>query len=377
MDDLLREFLTETTDQIADLDGTLKKFAANSADARLQLQIQQLFHTIKAAGGFLALPRLATIAGAAERYLGNLKSGTVQAVPETAGLISDTIRQIVRLLEATAKAESEPEGEHEDTELLSTLAQAAAGELKPKSPPPPEPEPVAEHVVEMHPAAQITRAARLPETIAPPKEGALALVADGIEEITDLVGELVLTRNNLNYLVMQRDDPALEGPVRQLDLITSDLGQRVFETRELTASGASAFNLIAVVAVECAGSLFALPRSNVVELSSSVFQRDYLMDLRHDQARTTLASLLGRPMPPKRSDVTVVVESNGRRGSILVERATAVEEMVVRPLPPLLGTIALYSGIGLFGDGRVALMLDPAEIVRSVEASVPLAIAKS
>jgi len=101
------------------------------------------------------------------------------------------------------------------------------------------------------------------------------------------------------------------------------------------------------------------------------------MDLRHDQARTTLASLLGRPMPPKRSDVTVVVESNGRRGSILVERATAVEEMVVRPLPPLLGTIALYSGIGLFGDGRVALMLDPAEIVRSVEASVPLAIAKS
>jgi two-component system chemotaxis sensor kinase CheA len=376
MDDLLREFLTETTDQIADLDGTLKKFAANPADARLQVQIQQLFHTIKAAGGFLALPRLEAIAGAAERYFTGLKGGMVEPVTATPELVSDTIRQIVTLLEVTAKSESEPVGA--DTELLATLAQAAAGELKTKTAPLREPDPVAEQLRKAAPgSSSVAPSANLPETLRLPKGGALALVADGIEEITDLVGALVLTRNNLNYLIMTRDDPELEEPVRQLDFITSDLGQRVFETRELTASGASAFNLIAVVAVECAGGLFALPRANVVELSSSMLQRDYLLDLRRDQARTTLASLLGRPMAPKRGDITVVIESDGRRGSVLVERATAVEEMVVRPMPPLLGGISLYSGVGLFGDGRVALMLDPAEIVRSVEASAPLAIAKS
>ncbi len=375
MDDLLREFLTETTDQIAGLDGTLKKFAANPADTRLQAPIRQLFHTIKAAGGFLSLPRLEAIAGAAERYFAHLKSGTVEPVAETPVLVGDTIREIVMLLEATAKAESEPAGQ--DAELLTSLAQAAAGELKPKAPLPASPAVTEQPRQEASAESSVTPSAKLPEAVVLPKAGALAIVADGIEDITDLVGELVLTRNNLNYLVMTRDDPELEAPVRQLDLITSDLGQRVFETRELTASETSAFNLIAVVAVECAGGLFALPRANVVELSSSRFQRDYLMDLRRDQAKTTLASLLGRPMAPKRSDITVVVESDGRRGSVLVEHATTVEEMVVRPMPPLLGGIRLYSGIGLFGDGRVALMLDPAEIVRSVETSAPLAIAKS
>jgi chemotaxis protein histidine kinase CheA len=357
MDDLLREFLSETTDQIANLDGALQQFADDPNDAQLQAQIRQLFHTIKGASGFLALPRLETIAGSAERYLQKLGAGTIAPTSETAAVVSGTIRHIVTLLEAIARSEHEPAGD--DGDLLVMLAAATAGrfttEILPTSPGGVEP----------------TTGAKLPEVWQPNGGRSLALVGDRIDEMTDLVGELVLTRNNLNYLMLNRDDPELEAPVRQLDLITSDLGQRIFETRELTQSGEPKFELIPVVAVECAGSLFALPRTSVVELVAGAFIRDFLTDERQQHPLMHLSALLGRPVMPKKSDITAIIEDQGSYAGIVVERATVTEEMVVRPLPPLLSRVALYRGIGLLGDGRIALLLDPDEIIRAVRATVP------
>ena len=58
MDDLLREFLTETTESLSVLDSELVKLEQNPNDPGLLANIFRLVHTIKGTCGFLGLPRL-------------------------------------------------------------------------------------------------------------------------------------------------------------------------------------------------------------------------------------------------------------------------------------------------------------------------------
>ena len=58
MDDLLSEFLTETTENLSVLDLELVKLEQNPNDPALLSNIFRLVHTIKGTCGFLGLPRL-------------------------------------------------------------------------------------------------------------------------------------------------------------------------------------------------------------------------------------------------------------------------------------------------------------------------------
>ena len=58
MDDLLREFLTETAENLAVLDAELVQFEHNPHDGGILGNIFRLVHTIKGTCGFLGLSRL-------------------------------------------------------------------------------------------------------------------------------------------------------------------------------------------------------------------------------------------------------------------------------------------------------------------------------
>src|SRR5262245_39618898 len=140
MDDLLSEFLTETSENLAVLDVELVKLEQNPNDMELLGNIFRLVHTVKGTCGFLGLPRLESVAHAGENILGKLRDGDMTASPEAVTLILeclDCIRHIMGDLEASG---SEPEGD--DSELISRLnamadsggaAQAAAAAPAPKA----------------------------------------------------------------------------------------------------------------------------------------------------------------------------------------------------------------------------------------------------
>ena len=86
MDDLLREFLAETRESIAVLDADLVTLET-SADPALLQSIFRLFHTIKGTCGFLGLPRLETLAHAAENVLGRLRDGELDVSPDVVGAV--------------------------------------------------------------------------------------------------------------------------------------------------------------------------------------------------------------------------------------------------------------------------------------------------
>lgn len=126
MDDLLREFLTETNESLDTVDVELVKFEQEPNNARILDNIFRLVHTIKGTCGFLGLPRLEALAHAAETLMGKFREGTA-VTEEAVSLVLQTIDRIKGILaELEANEGEEPKGE--DRDLISLLEAMALAE---------------------------------------------------------------------------------------------------------------------------------------------------------------------------------------------------------------------------------------------------------
>ena len=128
MDDLLSEFLTETSESLEVIDSELLRFEAEPNDQGILNNIFRLVHTIKGTCGFLGLPRLEAVAHAGETLLGRFRDGTVAVTPPAVTLVLESIDQIKALLGHLEDTAVEPEGD--DSELIGRLERAADGELE-------------------------------------------------------------------------------------------------------------------------------------------------------------------------------------------------------------------------------------------------------
>src|SRR5579863_8253319 len=120
MDELLRDFLTETGESLDLVDAQLVRFEQEPNNGGILGNIFRLVHTIKGTCGFLGLSRLETLTHAAETLMGKFRDG----MPVTA--------------EAETK-EQEPPGD--DADLIGRLARMARSETAalPSLPPPQQP----------------------------------------------------------------------------------------------------------------------------------------------------------------------------------------------------------------------------------------------
>ncbi len=75
MDDLLREFLTETNESLGVVDVELVRFEQDPNNVSILANIFRLVHTIKGTCGFLGLPRLEALTHAAETLMGKFRDG--------------------------------------------------------------------------------------------------------------------------------------------------------------------------------------------------------------------------------------------------------------------------------------------------------------
>lgn len=127
MDDLLKEFLTETSESIDLVDEELVVLEQEPDNKKVLDNIFRLVHTIKGTCGFLGLPRLEAVAHASENVLGKFREGAVEVSPACVTLILASLDQIKVLLEFLEANEVEPDGD--DTGLIDQLNRAADGEF--------------------------------------------------------------------------------------------------------------------------------------------------------------------------------------------------------------------------------------------------------
>src|ERR1700737_406352 len=113
MDDLLREFLTETSESLDTVDNQLVKFEQEPNNAKILDNIFRLVHTIKGTCGFLGLPRLEALAHAGETLMGKFRDG-MPVTAEAVSLILTTIDRIKEILAGLEATEAEPEGNDQD-----------------------------------------------------------------------------------------------------------------------------------------------------------------------------------------------------------------------------------------------------------------------
>src|SRR5262249_52520629 len=118
MDDLLREFLTETNESLDVVDVELVRFEQDPNNAKILDNIFRLVHTIKGTCGFLGLPRLEALAHAAETLMGKFRDG-MPVTGEAVTIILSTIDRIKELLDELEARQQEPEGA--DRDLISEL----------------------------------------------------------------------------------------------------------------------------------------------------------------------------------------------------------------------------------------------------------------
>ena len=131
MDDLLTEFLTETSESLDVVDVELVKFEQDPNNAEILDNIFRLVHTIKGTCGFLGLPRLEALAHAAETLMGKFRDGT-SVTPDAVSLILESLDRIKEILGALEQMETEPEGSDQDLieqlDRLSDVGAAATGD---------------------------------------------------------------------------------------------------------------------------------------------------------------------------------------------------------------------------------------------------------
>src|SRR5690349_5211265 len=129
MDDLLREFLTETSEHLDIVDVELVRFEQDPNNEKILGNIFRLVHTIKGTCGFLGLPRLEALAHAAETLMGKFRDGMPVTSPAVSLILTtlDRIKELLAELEANAV---EPEGADDDLigdlERMATEQPAAA-----------------------------------------------------------------------------------------------------------------------------------------------------------------------------------------------------------------------------------------------------------
>jgi two-component system chemotaxis sensor kinase CheA len=118
MDDLMREFLTETSESLDTVDNQLVRFEQDPNNAKILDNIFRLVHTIKGTCGFLGLPRLEALAHAGETLMGKFRDG-MPVTAEAVTLILSSIDRIKEILAGLEATEAEPEGN--DRDLIDQL----------------------------------------------------------------------------------------------------------------------------------------------------------------------------------------------------------------------------------------------------------------
>jgi two-component system, chemotaxis family, sensor kinase CheA len=223
MDDLLREFLTETSENLDRIDMQLVRFEQEPSNARILDNIFRLVHTIKGTCGFIGLPRLEALAHAAEALMGKFRDG-LPATSDAVTLILATIDRLKLILDRLEATQAEPEGS--DGDLIDALDRMAGRDAAVT--------PFNETTAKTAPASPLAMNDDA-ELVASPETRvagqSIRVNVDTLETLMTMVSELVLTRNQLLDLVRRHDDSEFKVPLQRLSTVTAELHDSVMKTR--------------------------------------------------------------------------------------------------------------------------------------------------
>ena len=283
MDDIVREFLVESTENLDQLDRDLVALEKDPKAEDILASIFRTIHTIKGTSGFLGFGKLESVTHVGESLLSKMRDGELVLSAEiTSGLLVmvDAVREMLANIEATGQ-----EGDRDHQTLIESLTRlqnlepetslAKAGPLSATSSPSPQDraseetgevdKPLGEILVDKGKTSPGRVAAALrKQDLGDPRRIGEILVENGsvkppdvleamqeqkevralaatdsnirvdvglLDKLMNLVGELVLARNQILQFSTTQQDPAFLSTSQHLNLITTELQEGVMKTR--------------------------------------------------------------------------------------------------------------------------------------------------
>ena len=299
MDEIVKDFLIESNENLDRLDQELVKLETDPSSKELLASIFRTIHTIKGSCGFLGFARLEKLAHAGENLLSRLRDGKLTLNEEiTSGLLAmvDAVRKMLSAIQASGQ-----DGEEDYASLIEHLARLQQAQASPPAPaavpvapadaaekppspaatitgsPPashsrPEPTPddllpdpsklgglllqrgqvspedlaralqqqeegrkrIGDILIDQGAARQedVQSAQRTLESRNP--EAAVETIRVGVtllDRLMNLVGELVLARNQLLQFSNNTEDAGFQTLSQRMNLIASELQEQVMRTR--------------------------------------------------------------------------------------------------------------------------------------------------
>jgi two-component system, chemotaxis family, sensor kinase CheA len=228
--DDIKAFLAESYDNINQIENYIIDLEKTSTNTESLVDIYRYLHTIKGNCGFLAFSKLETLAHAGETLLGKLREGKLKINTQiTTALLQtiDSIREILNNIEA-----SNSEGNNDYSGLIKKLIElgsrewgVGSGEQEVRGQEGQE----GQEEISFSPSSLPSSSSPTPHSLLPTPS--IRVDIELLDRMMNLVGELVLTRNQVLQFAGEYENAKFTAVSQKLNLISSELQFGVMKTR--------------------------------------------------------------------------------------------------------------------------------------------------
>lgn len=268
-DEILQGFIEESLEHLADIENDLLAIEERGADIDVELvnKVFRAAHSIKGGAGFMGLTVIQDLAHAAENVLGLIRSEKLIPNPDIINVLLLAADELQRLIEDVANSNSVDISSH--TAALNAIfesGEAPASAAKPARETPavekmeepvepveevpaeaPEPPSAVEEMSVDQEEAVIDQEAeqsegslpesgpsarnRKPSSTPQKTDTSIRVTVSLLDQLMNLAGELVLSRNQLLQTITSGDVRNAEAVGQRIDLVTSELQEAIMLTR--------------------------------------------------------------------------------------------------------------------------------------------------
>ena len=242
---ILQDFLVECGEGLERLDLEFVSLENDPTNKELIGSIFRTIHTIKGTCGFLALTKLEAVAHVTESILSQMRDGKLPVTSDGVSVLLEGVDAIKEIMTHIESKGIEPKKDYNPVQKVLKEYLAGGGLVKPHSTGKKKLGSAKEQVqVENTPEEKVP-ADPPPEKTVSEEKKVVAPTTGGVsasdssirvnvrllDELMNLVGELVLARNQLLLRVRDQQDLADAVTIQRLNLITTELQDAVMKTR--------------------------------------------------------------------------------------------------------------------------------------------------
>jgi two-component system, chemotaxis family, sensor kinase CheA len=224
INDDIEAFLIESYENLNQIEQDIIAIEKVSEQGEALVRIYRSLHTIKGNCGFLPFPKLESLAHAGENLLSSLRAHQLTITPtiiNTLLQILDSIRQILSQIEATRH-----EGDRDYSALITTLTQlqlteqtTIASAVNPQG--------LQTNIDPTYFPHEFLEISNLTAS----ESSQIRVNVNLLDQVMNLVGELVLTRNQMIGFSTKFKDSSFAATCQHLSLLTSQLQEEIVKTR--------------------------------------------------------------------------------------------------------------------------------------------------